>query len=64
MKASVLILLLVLSAASMGAAAVLLLDARPGHATAAKSGGADLPEFRWGEGIEASMTPVSKTSER
>ena len=58
MKASVLIAVLVLTVISMGSAAVLLLDAKPGHANAAKVVGVERPEFRWGEGTEASVKPV------
>lgn len=64
MKASVLIVVAVLSAISMGSAAVLLLDAKPGHATRAKVRGVDHPEFRWGEGTEASVAPVKAEDQR
>jgi hypothetical protein len=57
MKASVLIVLLVTSILSVGSAAVLLFDTAPTTGRSSRTTGVESPEFRWGEGTEASMAP-------
>jgi hypothetical protein len=64
MKASVLLVLLATSILSVGSAAVLLLDTQPGATRSVRTSGAEPPVFRWGEGTEASTTPVHEHTQR
>lgn len=64
MKASVLIVLLVTSILSMGSAAVLLFDSTPTTGRSIRTPSSEPPEFRWGEGTEASMAPANTETGR
>jgi hypothetical protein len=64
MKAPVLIVLLVTSVLSIGSAAMLLFETHPKSAKSVKSPVDEPPEFRWGEGTEASVAPVKPQAER
>lgn len=64
MKAPVLIVLLVTSIFSLGSAAMLLLETRPASTKAVRSPGVEYPQFRWGEGSEASQPLLKAEQER
>jgi hypothetical protein len=64
MRSSVFIALSLLSAASIGATAVLLLETTPVRASSARVAPPEPPEFRWGEGTEASLAPVKAPAEQ
>jgi hypothetical protein len=64
MRSSVFIALSLLSAASIGATAVLLLETTPVGTSSVRVMTPEPPEFRWGEGTEASLAPVKASAEQ